>query len=164
MPASRSRSRSTDEGRGIPPERLPHLFRKYADAAGGDGEQPAAGFGLGLVICKGLVEAHGGRIRAESAGPGLGTRFTFTLPVAGEAGAVAAAGPSPGGIRPSGEEREPVPVLVVDDDPEMLRSLRDALAGAGYAPIVTGEPEQLATLIRTRRPQLVLLDPGAARR
>ena len=56
----------TDEGRGIPPERLPHLFRKYADAA--DREPERAGFGLGLVICKGLVEAHGGRI--DNALPG----------------------------------------------------------------------------------------------
>ena len=76
----------TDEGRGIPPERLPHLFRRYADAGGRDGESEPAGFGLGLVICRGLVEAHGGRIRAEGAGPGLGTRITFTLPVAGAAG------------------------------------------------------------------------------
>ena len=44
------------------------------------------GTGLGLAICKGLVEAHGGRIRAESSGVGQGARFTFTLPVAVEAG------------------------------------------------------------------------------
>ena len=152
----------TDEGRGIPPERLPHLFRKYADTAGG--EQERDGFGLGLVICKGLVEAHGGRIRAESAGPGLGTSFTFTLPLAGEAGTLADTRPSSGGLRLSGEGREPTPVLVVDDDPEMLRHVRDTLAGAGYAPIVTGEAQEVATLIRTRRPHLVLLDlvlPGA---
>ena len=146
----------TDEGRGIPPERMAHLFRKYADTGDGDGEKGAAGFGLGLAISKGLVEAHGGRIRAESAGPGLGTRFTFTLPVAAEAGA--AADLSASGDRRSGEGHEPVPVLVVDDDPQMLRRVRDALAGAGYAPIVTGAPEQVAALIRTRRPQLVLLD------
>ena len=143
----------SDEGRGIAPERLPHLFRKYAGTAGRNGERGAAGFGLGLVICKGLVEAHGGRIRAESAGPGMGTRFTFTLPVAGESGGSAA-----GASASSAPGSEPTPVLVVDDDPETLRHVRDALAGAGFVPIVTGDPEAVSTLIRTNRPQLVLLD------
>ncbi len=73
----------SDNGRGIAPERLGQLFRKYTPE--GDGGRGVGG-GLGLAICKGLVEAHGGRIRAESGGPGRGARFTFTLPVA-EAGA-----------------------------------------------------------------------------
>ena len=146
----------TDEGRGVAPEQLAHLFRRYSDVAGR--ERRAAGFGLGLVICKGLVEAHGGRIRAESAGPGLGTRVSFTLPVAEEAGAGAASGAFANPSRPPGEDRESVPVLVVDDDPETLRYVRDALAAAGYAPLLTGEPEEAARLVRTKRPRLVLLD------
>ena len=146
----------TDEGRGVAPEQLPHLFRRHADIGGGDGG--ATGFGLGLVICKGLVEAHGGRIRAESAGAGLGTRVTFTLPVVEEAAAATGFGtfgiaPPSGGVR-----REPVTVLVVDDDPETLRHVRGALSAAGYAPIVTGEPEEVARLLRTTKPRLVLLD------
>ena len=68
-----------DEGRGVPPERLPYLFSKFA---GSGGREPGIGFGLGLSICKGLVEAHGGRIRAESGGVSQGTRVTFTLPAA----------------------------------------------------------------------------------
>ena len=153
----------SDEGRGIPPERLPHLFRKYHDAGRG-GERGAAGFGLGLVISKGLVEAHGGRIRAESAGPGMGTKFAFTLPVAGEASTAPGARSSEGGSGPSVAGREPIPVLVIDDDPETLRHVRSALTGAGFTPLVTGDPEAASALIRTKRPQLVLLDlmlPGA---
>ncbi|MDE0292633.1 MAG: response regulator, partial [Bryobacterales bacterium] len=53
---------------------------------------------------------------------------------------------------------------MVDDDPQMLRFVRDALSRAGYAPLVTGAPEELAHLIRSERPQLVLLDlllPGS---
>ena len=146
----------TDEGRGIPPERLAHLFRKYTETGVRDGEREPAGFGLGLVICKGLVEAHGGRIRAESAGPGLGTRFTFTLPVP-EAGG-AGAGPFARAPHAPGGGPEPIPVLVVDDDPETLRHVRDALAGAGYAPLVTGDPQEAAQIVRTNKPQLVLLD------
>ncbi len=153
-----------DEGPGIPPDRLPHLFRRYADFSGRDRVREPAGFGLGLVICRGLVEAHGGRIRAESAGSGgTGTRFTFTLPVAG-AGAGAASGPAASTSHTTPESGEPPPVLVVDDDPETLRHVRDTLAAEGYAPLVTGDPEEVAGLIRTKRPHLVLLDlmlPGA---
>ena len=144
-----------DEGRGVPPELLPRLFQKYT-AAGQAGGGPG-GPGLGLAICKGLVEAHGGRIRAESAGAGRGSTFTFTLPVAGDVGedAVPAAPRRP---RPPGEGREPTPILVVDDDPETLRYLRDTLAEAGYAPVVTGEHEALARIIAAEKPRLVLLD------
>ena len=147
----------SDEGPGIPPDRLPHLFRKYADVGDRDREREPAGFGLGLVICKGLVEAHGGRIRAESPGPGFGTRVTFTLPVAEQAH-IGPSGSLDGGSATPDGEREPIPVLVVDDDPETLRHVRDALSSAGYAPLVTGEPEEVAELVRKKKPQLVLLD------
>ena len=45
------------------------------------GRATSAGAGLGLAICKGIVEAHGGRIWAESDGPGQGARFIFTVPI-----------------------------------------------------------------------------------
>ena len=140
-----------DEGRGIAPEHLGQLFRKYA--AAGDREGGVGG-GLGLAICKGLVEAHGGRIRAESGGVGLGTRVTFTIPVAGSADASA---------RPRHPARrdaatDAVPILVVDDDPGTLRHVRDTLTEAGYAPLVTGDPRELSRILRTEKPRLVLLD------
>ena len=72
-----------DEGRGIPAESFPHLFRKFSRV---QSEEQGGDTGLGLAICKGIVEAHGGRIWAESDGPGLGARFTFTLPTVEEAG------------------------------------------------------------------------------
>ena len=145
----------SDEGRGVPPDRLPYLFRKHAAALGGGGERREAGAGLGLTICKGLVEAHGGRIRAESDGEGQGARFTFTVPVAGEPEAVAE---GPAVASPRAARQETTCILVVDDDPQMLRYLRDALSGAGYAPVVTGDPEEVASLVATHRPALVLLD------
>ena len=55
-----------------------------------------------------------------------------------------------------GEER--TRILVVDDDPETLRYVRDALTEADYAPVMTGDPEQLPALISTHKPRLVLLD------
>ena len=142
----------SDEGSGVAPERLGQLFRKYV----GDGA-PGLGSGLGLAICKGLVEAHGGRIRAESAGVGRGACFTFTLPVAGTAaGADAGAGTNLSPV-PRGDTA-PVRILVVDDDPETLRFVRDALTDAGYAPLVTGDHRGLSDTIRAEQPALVLLD------
>jgi signal transduction histidine kinase len=69
-----------DTGPGIPPEELPLLFERFVrlkrDLAG-----PIRGTGLGLYICKCLVEAMGGKIWAESTGhPGEGSRFCLTLP------------------------------------------------------------------------------------
>ena len=68
-----------DTGKGIPPDALPHLFEKFYRVP--DAEGWAQGNGLGLSIVKQLVEAHGGRIQAESR-VGVGTTMTFTLPLA----------------------------------------------------------------------------------
>ena len=143
----------SDQGRGIAPERLPHLFRKYATA---DDEARGVKGGLGLAICKGLVEAHGGRIRAESAGLGQGARFTFTIPGAEEGGG---APPGQAWSRPANRKGAVQPrILVVDDDPQTLRYVREALANAGYTPLVTGDPQELGYIVRTEKPALVLLD------
>ncbi len=146
----------TDQGRGIAPHRLPHVFRKSTSP---DDRTGGVRGGLGLAICKGLIEAHGGRIRAASGGEGLGARFTFTVPVAGGAeGApeTADSAPARGKPRQAGPAR--LPVLVVDDDPQTLRYVGDLLRVAGYAPVLAGDPRELSRLIQTERPQLVLLD------
>ena len=145
-----------DEGRGIPPERLAQLFRKYSAGPGGEPGAGTVGSGLGLAICRGLVEAHGGRIRAESGGPGRGARFTFTLLVAGDAVA-GASGAAPDRPAPR-QGREPDAILVVDDDPHTLRYVRDTLSEAGFSPLVTGDHGELAAIIRAEKPALVLLD------
>ena len=143
----------TDQGRGIPSEEMPELFRKFSRGHGADHGSGLAGSGLGLAICKGIVEAHGGRIWAESDGPGLGARFAFTLPVAE---VPIAAAPATAGSRLT--TRRQVRVLVVDDDPQALRYITDILTRAGYAPIATGDPADIARLIAEHKPHLVLLD------
>ena len=146
----------SDEGVGIPPEQLRHLFRKYARV--GDGADGIRGSGLGLAICKGLVEAHGGRIRAESGGAGLGAKFTFTIPVAEERLNPATAGFAYSSSRSPGQAGEKTRILVVDDDPLTLRFVRDALSAEGYEPVLTGDPQEVPHLINIKKPQLVLLD------
>ena len=146
-----------DEGIGVSAELLPYLFRKHS-RIDGDDRGGIAGSGLGLAICKGIVEAHGGRIRAESGGPGMGARFTFTLPAVDEGANGAPGGPAPPSARSRRTARSRTRVLAVDDDPQTLRYVRDALTEGGYAPIVTADPEAVGRLIEEERPHLVLLD------
>ncbi len=141
----------TDEGRGIPAESLPNLFRKFSR---GQSEQQGGDTGLGLSICKGIVEAHGGRIWAESDGPGTGACFTFTLPSVEDATGRFPSIPT----SEAKEVEEQVRVLAVDDDPNDLRYVRDTLAKSGYEPVVTGEPEEALRLVEEEMPELVLLD------
>jgi signal transduction histidine kinase len=69
-----------DQGIGIPAEQLSKVFDRFYRVGGA--ADPVAGQGLGLSICKEIVTAHGGRIWAESEGPGRGSTFSFTLPLA----------------------------------------------------------------------------------
>ncbi len=71
-----------DTGIGIPTEHLPYLFDRFYRADRSRSRRPGGGSGIGLTIARALVEAQGGRIWAESAGAGEGSKFTFTLPVA----------------------------------------------------------------------------------
>jgi PAS domain S-box-containing protein len=69
-----------DDGQGIKPEFLPHVFDRFRQEEGGTGRQHG-GLGLGLAIVRHLVELHGGTVHADSAGLGQGATFTITLPV-----------------------------------------------------------------------------------
>ena len=146
-----------DQGKGLPPEHLPHIFRKFTridDEAEGD----VMAAGLGLAICKGIVEAHGGRIWAESEGLDKGAKFTITIPVVEDAGAEALARGPEGSqaSKSSGTLRKRI--LAVDDDPLALRYIRDTLSKAGYSAIVTADPKDVSNLILVKEPDLVLLD------
>jgi signal transduction histidine kinase len=68
----------SDEGPGIPSEDLPHVFERFY-RANSDLTRRVQGTGLGLYLAKAVIEAHGGRIWAESM-PDVGTTFSFSLP------------------------------------------------------------------------------------
>ena len=143
----------SDRGPGIAADRVADLFRKFSRGyeEGSDGDLERAG--LGLAICRGIVEAHGGRIWVENDGPGLGARFIFTLPAAGET-------PTRTSRRtfrpPVGSDQ--TRILVVDDDPQALRYVRHVVSRAGYQAIVTGDPQEVPALVAKAEPHLVLLD------
>jgi len=146
----------SDEGMGIPAESLPHLFQRFSRM---DAEERGGDTGLGLSVCRGIVEAHGGRIWAESGGPGLGSRFTFTLPTAEEGGYVSPIpAPQPSSRPTRRSVHEQVRILAVDDDPQALRYIREALVGSGYTVIATVDPDEVSRLMEEKRPHLVLLD------
>jgi signal transduction histidine kinase/ActR/RegA family two-component response regulator len=113
-----------DTGIGISPEVLPTLFEPFAQ-----GLRPRTdnhgGLGLGLAISRGIVEAHGGTIRAQSEGENLGTRLTVDLPPADPVGAPP---PKPHltetlSAASSSESGKPVSILLVDDHQDTLRAM-----------------------------------------
>ena len=108
-----------DTGSGVAEEDLPHLFDRFWQAR----KKDRRGTGLGLGICKAIVDAHGGRIWAESV-LGHGTTMTFTLPL-GPASGVAAEG-------------APVNILLVDDKPENLVALQAILERPDYRFLLAG--------------------------
>ena len=69
-----------DQGSGIAPEHLPHLFERFYRADGGRHHASDEGTGVGLAISRSIARAHGGTLEARSAGPGQGAEFTLTLP------------------------------------------------------------------------------------
>ena len=140
----------TDEGRGIPASQMTNLFRKFSRIHEGEGDLKIAGTGLGLVICKGIVEAHGGRIWAESSGEGRGTLITFTIPEAAVQGAVVDA---PAAVSAGNRS-----ILAVDDEPQVLRLLRNILTGHGYRPLGAASYDEMMRLLESECPDLILLD------
>lgn len=148
-----------DQGQGIPTDKLPYLFKKFSQVHEEQG-QKLAGSGLGLAISKGIIEAHGGRIWAESSGEARGTTFSFTLPVASRIPASQTAGTAHrdqhmGRIRRAGERAR---ILAVDDDPQVLRYLQRSFEEAGYHAITTDDPSRVIGLVETEDPDLVILD------
>jgi len=152
--ASQVTVRVRDQGRGIPKEKLPHLFRKFSRIHE-NGDSRLTGSGLGLAISKGIVEAHGGRIWAETQGEGQGSTFGFTLPLAVQQPTTTASGASPASAVPRGAER--AQVLVVDDEIPTLRYVQRHLQQAGYQPLAASDGAEAISIIEKKQPAVALL-------
>jgi signal transduction histidine kinase/ActR/RegA family two-component response regulator len=123
--------RVTDTGEGIPAEFLPYLFEPFRQANALT-TRSHGGLGLGLSIVRHLVEAHGGRVTAESDGPGRGATFTVRLPFVplyaerpGAAGATAESG------EPPQASLQGVSILLVEDDEDSREMVTAILEGHG---------------------------------
>jgi CheY-like chemotaxis protein len=141
-----------DTGIGIEPEMLPRLFDVFAQ---GDRslERTRGGLGLGLSVVKGLVDLHGGRVEAASAGPGRGSEITVRLP----AGRGTAAAPRPEAAR-AGRSR--LRVVIVEDSPDSADSLRLLLEVRGHEVRVAHSGPEGVDLAVAWRPDIVVSDIG----
>jgi hypothetical protein len=142
------RVRVRDDGIGIEPEFLPHVFERFRQ---GDSSPTRnyGGLGLGLSIVKQLVEAHDGEVTVESAGPGQGATFSIILPAVSE--------PSDAEFRANRAGNQPgtaeiprldgVRVLVVDDEPDACSIMAHALEASGAdVTVASGAADALGKL------------------
>jgi signal transduction histidine kinase/CheY-like chemotaxis protein len=142
--------RIRDSGRGIAEHDLARIFEPFvqldplADRAHG-------GMGLGLALVKKLVEMHGGKIAAFSAGPGKGSEFVIRLPLLAREARTVAASP----------RRQARPrILLVDDHEDIARSMGELLTQLGYDVRVASEGEEALQAAADFLPDAVLLDIG----
>ncbi|WP_321863742.1 ATP-binding protein [Burkholderia cenocepacia] len=145
-----------DHGVGIAPNALDKIFDLF-EQEGASGQKPSDGFGLGLAICRSFVELHGGRIVAESSGPGQGATFTVWLPIAHVARTGHAAAPVPAAT-PAQPAVEPLRIVVVDDNRDSADTLAVLLQLKGHAPRVAYHANDALALARDYAPQLIILD------
>ena len=164
-----------DNGAGIRPEFITHVFERFRQADASMTRRHG-GLGLGLSIVKHLVEQHGGTVRAESAGEGMGASFTVELPLAkiaprsGLAAARAAmirsdATPTPGIDAPASPEvsvrdLSGLSVLVVDDDRDARELIARILADCRASVRLAGSAREAFDLLRAVPPDLLISDLG----
>lgn len=134
----------SDSGIGIPPEAIERLFEPF-ERAGPDDAAARSGLGLGLAICRGIIRQHGGRVWAESAGPGHGASFFVELPGAGSVQVSAGRLASPA----SGAE-EPPKLLLVEDDEDTAAMLAMLLGEHGFRVSVSHSLHQARELASER--------------
>jgi two-component system, chemotaxis family, CheB/CheR fusion protein len=144
-----------DTGIGIEPEFLPKVFEPFEQADVKITRQ-FGGLGLGLAICKAIMDMHGGAIRAQSEGLGKGTTFIVELPVAsaGEHEVVAVQSPGQNNVS------QPLRVLLVEDHPDTRNVLAGLLGTLNYAVKTASSVKAALQLAATERFDLVVSDLG----
>ncbi len=116
---------------------------------------------LTLAFCRGIVEAHGGRIRAQCGERGFGTVYTFTLPIADEAAmpTTESSSETPSlGIQPGTDPRDRAKVLVAIPDARTMGTVRRILLDADFSTVATTNLDEMERLVTEQRPNIVVLD------
>lgn len=143
----------TDTGDGIEAEQLPQLFKIFARGSR-SAKRNQSGLGIGLALVRQLVEMHGGRVDAQSEGPGKGSRFTVRLPLN------AAQQAAPAGRRLENSTVAPLKILVVDDNRDAAEALRILLTQVGAEVCVAHDGKEALAVFEACSPRVVLLDIG----
>jgi two-component system CheB/CheR fusion protein len=144
--------RVADSGKGIAQGLLPRLFEPFTQADTSL-DRGRGGLGLGLALVKGLVELHGGTVRAESGGPDKGATFTVALPLE-------AAGPIEIPRPRAGTKRGARRVLIIEDNVDAANSLREVLELVGHQVEIALSGPQGLEKARASRPEVVICDIG----
>jgi two-component system, OmpR family, sensor histidine kinase VicK len=128
-----------DHGLGLPADSLTKLFGTFYRVDSGD-RRLIKGTGLGLSINRRIIEAHGGKVEAFSDGPGMGSRFQFTLPA----------------VHKSLEEAD---VLIVEDDTGFARLLQEQFTARGMTTVRAADAETADRLLKAgMKPRAVIAD------
>lgn len=141
-----------DDGMGMEALTVGQLFQPFAQADRGL-DRSQGGLGLGLALVKGLVDLHGGEVRAHSDGPGKGSRFTVTLPLEQRATAEEQATAS----RDENAERS---VLIIEDNLDAAESLGQVLGLAGHRVAIAYDGAEGLAKAHELGPDIVLCDIG----
>jgi signal transduction histidine kinase/CheY-like chemotaxis protein len=149
----------TDNGRGISAEMLPRLFEMFTQegASGSDGNN---GLGIGLALTNYLVAEHGGTLAAHSAGPGMGARFSITLPTIPAATASIDGDLSPALAAAPASAMEQARVLVVDDNVDAAEMLQVLLGMHGINADIAHSGTAALQMMGASHWDAVLLDIG----
>jgi len=158
---ARARVAVSDTGKGIAPDFLPHVFERFRQA---DAKTTRAfdGLGLGLAIVRHLVEAHGGTVRAESPGEGLGTTFSIYLPLSVARESNPARTDHLGLLHASrvSESLRGVQVLAVDDNSDTRELVKAVLNRCGAEVRTSASAGEALAVLREWRPDVLLSDIG----
>jgi PAS domain S-box-containing protein len=158
----------SDTGIGIPADYLPHVFDRFSQKDSST-TRTFGGLGLGLAICKQLVELHAGSIRAASQGEGKGATFSVQLPLS----IVRVEDGSSPRVHPTAETQpgenlvlprlENMHVFVVDDEPDARELLRTVLEDQGATVTSFDSAQNALAALKTTKPTILVCDVGMAK-
>jgi two-component system NtrC family sensor kinase len=143
--ALRVRLAIADTGPGIPAEVRAKIFEPFFTT-----KPPGEGTGLGLSLCRGIAEEHGGTLGVDSE-PGRGAEFVLELPATVAADAVPPAAERPARVSPSA-------ILVVDDEPEIAATLAEVLERDGHTVDIAGDGAEGLDRLRARAYDVIFTD------